>query len=72
MEISGKIRILRHRKNTGSAEYMPTPTGEVGKRTLVNSILQFYRPTKGEIFFDNLPAADHALGCLAVNCILLL
>lgn len=39
------------------------PSG-VGKTTLVSLILRFYRPTKGEICFDGLPAAEYELGSL--------
>ncbi len=39
------------------------PSG-VGKTTLVSLILRFYRPTQGEIFFDNIPAEDYNLRSL--------
>jgi ABC-type bacteriocin/lantibiotic exporter with double-glycine peptidase domain len=39
------------------------PSG-VGKTTLVSLLLQFYRPQKGEIFIDGLPAAAYELNSL--------
>lgn len=39
------------------------PSG-VGKTTLVSLILRFYRPTQGEICFDNMPATEYELGSL--------
>jgi ABC-type multidrug transport system fused ATPase/permease subunit len=39
------------------------PSG-VGKTTLVSLILRFYRPTSGEIFFDDVPAAEFELQSL--------
>jgi ABC-type multidrug transport system fused ATPase/permease subunit len=39
------------------------PSG-VGKTTLVSLILCFYRPAKGEICFDGVPAAEYELGSL--------
>ena len=39
------------------------PSG-VGKTTLVSLILRFYRPPKGEICFDGVPAAEYELGSL--------
>jgi ABC-type multidrug transport system fused ATPase/permease subunit len=39
------------------------PSG-VGKTTLVSLILRFYRPLKGEICFDGVPAAEYELGSL--------
>ncbi len=39
------------------------PSG-VGKTTLVSLILRFYRPTRGEIYFDDLPAAEYELQSL--------
>jgi ABC-type multidrug transport system fused ATPase/permease subunit len=39
------------------------PSG-VGKTTLVSLILRFYRPTRGEIWFDGLPASEYELGSL--------
>ncbi len=39
------------------------PSG-VGKTTLVSLILRFYRPTRGEIFFDDAPAAEFELQSL--------
>ena len=39
------------------------PSG-AGKTTLLSLILRFYQPTAGEIYFDNLPAAEYAVGTL--------
>ncbi len=39
------------------------PSG-VGKTTLLSLLLRFYRPTRGEIYFDGLPASDYELGSL--------
>jgi ABC-type multidrug transport system fused ATPase/permease subunit len=39
------------------------PSG-VGKTTLLSLILRFYRPTRGEIYFDDLPASDFQVGAL--------
>ena len=39
------------------------PSG-VGKTTLLSLILRFYRPTRGEIYFDDLPASDYQVGAL--------
>ncbi|MBU0987708.1 MAG: ABC transporter ATP-binding protein/permease [Proteobacteria bacterium] len=39
------------------------PSG-VGKTTLLSLILCFYRPTKGEIYFDSRPASAYELGSL--------
>ncbi|MFC2169738.1 ABC transporter ATP-binding protein [Acidobacteriota bacterium] len=39
------------------------PSG-VGKTTLLSLLLRFYKPNKGEIYFDNLPAADYELDSL--------
>ncbi len=39
------------------------PSG-VGKTTLVSLILRFYRPTRGEIFFDERPAGEYDLRSL--------
>jgi ABC-type multidrug transport system fused ATPase/permease subunit len=39
------------------------PSG-VGKTTLLSLILRFYRPTHGEIYFDDLPASDYQVGAL--------
>jgi ABC-type multidrug transport system fused ATPase/permease subunit len=39
------------------------PSG-VGKTTLISLILRFYRPSSGEIFFDDLPAAEYELKSL--------
>jgi ABC-type bacteriocin/lantibiotic exporter with double-glycine peptidase domain len=39
------------------------PSG-VGKTTLLNLILRFYKPTGGEIIFDGRPASDFELGSL--------
>ncbi|MBW1716379.1 MAG: ABC transporter ATP-binding protein, partial [Deltaproteobacteria bacterium] len=37
------------------------PSG-VGKTTLLSLVLRFYRPTKGEIYFDGRPASDYEVG----------
>ena len=39
------------------------PSG-VGKTTLLSLILRFYRPTRGEIYFDDLPASDYQVSAL--------
>jgi ABC-type multidrug transport system fused ATPase/permease subunit len=39
------------------------PSG-VGKTTLISLIMRFYKPTKGEIYFDNKPACEYELGAL--------
>ncbi len=39
------------------------PSG-VGKTTLLSLILRFYKPTRGEIYFDGQPAADYELASL--------
>jgi len=39
------------------------PSG-VGKTTLLSLILSFYKPTKGEICFDGLPASEYELASL--------
>ncbi|MBW1716360.1 MAG: ATP-binding cassette domain-containing protein, partial [Deltaproteobacteria bacterium] len=39
------------------------PSG-VGKTTLLSLVLRFYRPTKGEIYFDGRPASDYEVGSL--------
>ncbi len=39
------------------------PSG-VGKTTLLSLILRFYRPTTGEIYFDDLPASAYEVGAL--------
>jgi len=39
------------------------PSG-VGKTTMVSLILCFYRPAKGEIYFDGRPASEYELGSL--------
>ena len=39
------------------------PSG-VGKTTLLSLILRFYRPTHGDIYFDDLPASDYKVGAL--------
>ena len=39
------------------------PSG-VGKTTLISLLLRFYKPTSGEVFFDNRPASDYELASL--------
>ncbi|MBI5303645.1 MAG: ABC transporter ATP-binding protein [Chloroflexi bacterium] len=39
------------------------PSG-VGKTTLLSLLLRFYKPTRGEICFDGIPASEYALGSL--------
>jgi ABC-type multidrug transport system fused ATPase/permease subunit len=39
------------------------PSG-VGKTTLVSLILRFYKPTQGELWFDNRPASEYEVGSL--------
>jgi ABC-type multidrug transport system fused ATPase/permease subunit len=39
------------------------PSG-VGKTTLLSLILRFYRPTSGDIYFDDLPASDYQVSAL--------
>lgn len=39
------------------------PSG-VGKTTLLSLILRFYRPTRGEIYFDGLPVSEYEISSL--------
>jgi len=39
------------------------PSG-VGKTTLISLLLRFYKPTSGEVYFDNHPASDYELASL--------
>ena len=39
------------------------PSG-VGKTTLLSLLLRFYKPTQGEIWFDDLPASEYDVGAL--------
>jgi ABC-type multidrug transport system fused ATPase/permease subunit len=39
------------------------PSG-VGKTTLISLLLRFYKPTSGEVYFDNHPASDYELSSL--------
>ena len=49
--------------NPGERIAIAGPSG-VGKTTLVSLLLLFYRPTQGEICFDNRPASDFELTSL--------
>lgn len=42
------------------------PSG-VGKTTLLSLILRFYKPTRGEIYFDGKPASDYELSSLRLR-----
>jgi ABC-type bacteriocin/lantibiotic exporter with double-glycine peptidase domain len=39
------------------------PSG-VGKTTLISLLLRFYKPTSGEVYFDNRPASEYELASL--------
>jgi ABC-type bacteriocin/lantibiotic exporter with double-glycine peptidase domain len=47
----------------GEAVAVMGPSG-VGKTTLVSLMLQFYKPTAGEIYFDGRPASEYDLDAL--------
>jgi ABC-type multidrug transport system fused ATPase/permease subunit len=49
--------------NPGEQVAIVGPSG-VGKTTLMSLLLRFYRPTRGEIWFDGRPASDYELGSL--------
>jgi ABC-type multidrug transport system fused ATPase/permease subunit len=54
--ISFRVRPKQHVAIVG-------PSG-VGKTTLISLLLRFYKPTSGEVLFDNRPAADYELASL--------
>ena len=51
------LKDISFRVRQGERVAIVGPSG-VGKTTLVSLLLRFYRPTSGEVYFDDIPASD--------------